>query len=189
MCLRLYSFFTIQIRCHSFQDFLCCSHHFMLCSHVTLWVYVIVFHAQSLNHVWLFVTPWTVAHQAPLSMEFSRQAYWSGLPFPTPGDLPNPGTEPRSPTLRTDSLPSDAPGGLIYSFRGSCRKWGASHMSQWVKNPPAKQETVFDPWVGKIPWRRKWQPTPICLPGKSHGQGSLVGYSPWDYKSWTRLSD
>ena len=43
MCLRLYSFFTIQIRCHSLQDFLCCSHHFMLCSHVTLWVYVIVF--------------------------------------------------------------------------------------------------------------------------------------------------
>ena len=44
-------------------------------------------------------TPWTVAHQAPLSMGFSRQEYWSGLPFPTPGDLPNPGMEPMSPAL------------------------------------------------------------------------------------------
>ena len=39
----------------------------------------------------------------------------------------------------------------------------------------------FDPWVGKLPWRRKWQPTPVFLPGKSHGQRSLVGYSPWDH--------
>ena len=48
-----------------------------------------------LSRVWLFATPWTVAHQAPLSMGFSRQEYWSGLPFPSPGDLPNPGTEAR----------------------------------------------------------------------------------------------
>ena len=47
--------------------------------------------------VWLFVTPWTAAHQAPLSMEFSRQEYWSGLPFPIPRDVPNPGIEPVSP--------------------------------------------------------------------------------------------
>ena len=48
-------------------------------------------------------TPWTVAHQAPLSMGFSRQEYWSGLPFPSPGDLPNPGIKPRSPALQADS--------------------------------------------------------------------------------------
>ena len=48
------------------------------------------------SHVRLFVTPWTVAHQAPLSMGFSRQEYWSGLPFPSPGDLPDPGIEPVS---------------------------------------------------------------------------------------------
>ena len=53
----------------------------------------------SLSHVRLFATPWTVAHQAPPSMGFSRQEYWSGLPFPSPGDLPNPGMEPRSPAL------------------------------------------------------------------------------------------
>ena len=51
-------------------------------------------HARLLNRVGLFVTPWTVAHQASLSMEFSRQEYYSGLPFPSPGDLPDPGKEP-----------------------------------------------------------------------------------------------
>ena len=55
---------------------------------------------KSLSRVQLFVIPYTVAHQAPLSMEFSRQEYWSGLPFPSPGDLPDPGIEPGSPTFR-----------------------------------------------------------------------------------------
>ena len=50
-------------------------------------------------------TPWTVAYQAPPSMEFSRQEYWSGLPFPSPGHLPDPGIEPGSPTLQIDALP------------------------------------------------------------------------------------
>ena len=63
-----------------------------------------------LSRVQLFVTPWTVAYQAPLSMGFSRQEYWSGLPFPSPGDLPNPGIEPGSPALQTDALPSEPPG-------------------------------------------------------------------------------
>ena len=55
----------------------------------------------------LFVTPWTVAYQAPPSVGFSRQEYWSGLPFPSLGDLPNPGIEPRSPALQEDALPSE----------------------------------------------------------------------------------
>ena len=55
-------------------------------------------------------TPGTVARQAPLSMEFSRQEYWSGLPCPPPGDLPNPGIKPMSPALQVDSLPSKPPG-------------------------------------------------------------------------------
>ena len=63
-----------------------------------------------LSRVWLFAIPWTVAYQAPPSMEFSRQEYWSGLPFPSPGDLPNPGLEPRSPALQADALPSELPG-------------------------------------------------------------------------------
>ena len=72
-------------------------------------------------------------------MRFSRQENWNGLPFPSPGDLPNPGIEPGS---------------------------------------PAMQRPGFSPWVGKIPWRRKWQPTPVFLPGESHGWRSLVGCSP-----------
>ena len=63
-----------------------------------------------LSHVRLFATPWTIAHQAPLSMGFSKQEYWSGLPCPPPRDLPNPGIEPRSSALQAGSLPSDPPG-------------------------------------------------------------------------------
>ena len=60
--------------------------------------------AQSLQWCQLFATPWTVACQAPLSMGFSRQKYWSGLPFPSPGDLPKPGIKPGSLALQADSL-------------------------------------------------------------------------------------
>ena len=67
---------------------------------------------KSLNRVWLFATPWTVARRALLSMGFSRQEYWSGLPFPSPGDLPDPGIEPKSPTLEADALTSEPPGKL-----------------------------------------------------------------------------
>ena len=56
----------------------------------------------------LFTTPWTVSHQAPLSMGFPRQEHWSGEPFPSPGDLSDPGIEPRSPALQVDSLPSES---------------------------------------------------------------------------------
>ena len=64
----------------------------------------------SLSLVQLFATPWTVARQAPLSMGFSRQEYWSGLPFPSPGDLPNPGIKPGSPAWQADALSSEPPG-------------------------------------------------------------------------------
>ena len=60
-----------------------------------------------LSHVQLFATPWTVAYQVPPSMGFSRQEYWSGLPFPFPGDLPDPGIKPRYPALQTGTLPSE----------------------------------------------------------------------------------
>ena len=63
-----------------------------------------------LSPVWLFATPWTVAYQVPPSMGFSGQECWSGLPFPSPGDLPNPGIKPRSPALQADALPSEPPG-------------------------------------------------------------------------------
>ena len=66
-----------------------------------------------LSRVRLFVTPWTVDYQASLPMGFSRQEYWSGLPFPSPGDLPKPGIEPRSPALWADALPSEPSGNPI----------------------------------------------------------------------------
>ena len=64
------------------------------------------------------VTPWAVAHQALLSMGFSRQEYWSGLPFPSPGDLPNPGIEPGSPALQADPLLTEPPGKLTVPVVG-----------------------------------------------------------------------
>ena len=63
-----------------------------------------------LSHVLLSATPWTVAHQAPLSMEFPNQEYWSGLPFTPPGDLPDPGSEPQSPALAGGFLTTELPG-------------------------------------------------------------------------------
>ena len=65
----------------------------------------------------------------------------------------------------------------------------SSLMTQMVKNLPKMQETRFDSWVRKIPWRREWQPTPVFLPGEFHGQRSLVGFHPWVAKSGTQLSD
>ena len=65
---------------------------------------------KSLSRVQLFATLWTVAHQAPPSMGFSRQEYWSGLPFPSPGDFPNPGIEPRSPSLVGRFFTTEPPG-------------------------------------------------------------------------------
>ena len=70
-----------------------------------------------LSRVWLFATPWTIAYQAPLTMGFSRQEYWRRLPFPSPGDLPNPGIEPGSPALQTDALPSEPPGNYYDTYQ------------------------------------------------------------------------
>ena len=61
-------------------------------------------------------------------------------------------------------------------------------MAHWWRIHLQCRKAAFDPWVGKIPWRRKWQPTPVFLPGKSHGERNLAGYSPWVTKSQTWLS-
>ena len=91
---------------------------------------------KSLSSVQLFVTPWTVAYQAPPSMEFSRWDYWSGLQFPTPGDLPDPGMEPGSPTLQVDSLPTEPPVAPIKSCKTSRKasvlKRGSSLSRSWI---------------------------------------------------------
>ena len=168
----------------------------------------------SLSPLRLLATPWTGAYQAPLSPGFSRQEYWSGLPFPSPGDLPNPGIEPRSSTLQVDCLPlshqrSSSPRVLIVVLFSSTisqniltiptekeghwkviRKTGSilnsssqftpafENLSGW-RLVTSLRRPGFDPRVGKISWRRKWQPTPVLLPGKSHGRRSLVGCRLW----------
>ena len=69
---------------------------------------------KSLSRVQLLATSWTIAYQAPPYLGFSRQEYWSGLPFPSPGDLPNPGIEPRSPVSQADAVPPEPPGKLDF---------------------------------------------------------------------------
>ena len=86
---------------------------------------------KSLSRVQLFAAPWTVAHQAPPSMGFSRQEYWSGLPFPSPGDLPDPGIEPRSPALQVDALTSEPPGKPIEMQKPSSKL--ARQIQQYIK--------------------------------------------------------
>ena len=71
---------------------------------------------KSLSHVQLFATPWTVAYQDPPSLGFSRQEYWSGLPFPSPGDIPDPAIKPRAPTPQADSLSAEPPGKPIIYY-------------------------------------------------------------------------
>ena len=81
-----------------------------------LFIFINVCEVKSLSCVQLFVTPWTVAYQAPPSMGFSWQEYWSGLPFPSPGDLPNPGIEPGSSAFQADTLTSEPPGKPLYKL-------------------------------------------------------------------------
>ena len=89
-----------------------------------------------ISRIRLFVTPWLVTFQAPLSLELSRQEYWSVLPGPPPGDLPNPGIEPRSPALQADSLPAEPPGkpretrvGVMPSTTGSSWHVDQTHVT------------------------------------------------------------
>ena len=142
-----------------------------------------------------FVTPWTIAHQTPLSTGFPRQEYWSGLPFPPPGDLLDPGFKPMSPTFQTDCLPLSHWGRHIYMLT-RCFLIVQYELPRWLSGKESICNTgeagshEFDPWDGKIAWRRKWQPTPAFLPGESHGQRNLVGYTVHRVtKSQTRLSD
>ena len=109
----------------------------------------------SFSHVQLFATPWTAACQAPLSMEFSRQEYWSGWPFPSPGNLLNPGVE-------LESLLSPA-------LAGRFNHLGSPLFLRVTLNVCVRLNLPCSHCL-----RRKWQPTPVLLPRKSHGQRSLV---------------
>ena len=86
---------------------------------------------KSLSRVRLFATPWTVAYQAAPSMGFSRQEYLSGLPFPSPGDLPDPGIKPRSPAFQADALNSEPPGKSQNKAQGKTSISGARKRLSW----------------------------------------------------------
>ena len=117
------------------------------------------------NFLWPYVL--YVAHQASLSKGFSRQGYWSGLPFPSPGDLPIPGIEPGSLALQEDSLPLECTCPLK-----AVDVWDIhthTHTHIYIHT----YEYIF------MHWRRKWQPTLVFLPWESQGRGSLVGCRLW----------
>ena len=108
---------------------------------------------KSLSRVQLFATPWTVAYQAPPSMRFSRQEHWSGLPFPSPGDLPYPGIEPWSPALQADTLTSQPPGKpnkvhLVKAMVFPVVMYGCE--SWTIKNSEHQRNDAFELWC----WRR-----------------------------------
>ena len=89
------------------------------------------------------MTPWTVAHQAPQSMEFSRQEHWSGLPCPSPGDLPNPGIEPGSPALQADSSPSEPPGKPIFFWRSTTNVTAIKPLDCFLSCTPTNFKSVL----------------------------------------------
>ena len=166
--------------------------------------YIYVCVLSCFRHVWLFAALWTVARQAPLSVGFSRQERWSGLPCPPPGSRPSPGVKPaspRSPALAGEFFATSATTHMYVCARPienwthvSCVSCTASGF--FLSKPPGSPTCVyvcvythrrckgcrFDPWVMKTPWRRAWQPTPVFLPGESHGQWSLAGHRPRGHK-------
>ena len=144
----------------------------------TEYLIIITIQWKLLSHVQLFKTPWTVAYQAPPSMGFSKKEYWSGLPFPSPGDLPDPGIEARSPALQADVSPSEPPG-------KPDNHDGKGYL---------KKEYIYAPWYwGRLRARGQgsgrgwysWIASPTqgtwveWTPGDSKGQGSLGSCSPW----------
>ena len=132
---------------------------------------------KSLSHVRLFAIPWTLAHQAPPSMGFSRQEYWSGLLFPSPGDLPDPGIEPRSPALQADDLTSEPPGKPIQNSFSKLLPLFMPQVVLVVKNSPTNTGDIRD--VSSIPGLGR---SPVG------GNGNLFQYSclenPMDRGAW-----
>ena len=144
-------------------------------------------------------------------MGFSKQEYWSGLPYSPPGNLPNPGIRPRSPALQADSLPLSHQGSPVAIHNDYQIEWGlisgahvlitekamALHSSTLAWKIPRMEEPgrlqsmgslrVRHDWKTSLSlftfthWRRKWQPTPVFLTGEPQGQGSLVGCHLWDH--------
>ena len=144
---------------------------------------------KQLSHVQLFVTPvdCSLPGSSVHGIFQARVLEWVAISFSR--DLPDPGIEPRSPALQEDSLPTELSGKpnllvtskTISLFQSTCNcKTNLLFMSRLSQSLLSATKRAI---------LRKWQPTPVLLPGKFHGRRSLVGYSPWGRKSRTRLSD
>jgi len=123
---------------------------------------------KSLSRVRLFSTPWTVAHQALPSMGFSRQEYWSGLPFPSPGDLPDPGIKPRSPALQADTLTSE-PFSLTGHDKILSRVPCGSLLFICFIHSSMCMEKAMAPHSSTLAWKIPWAEEP----GRLQSMGSL----------------
>ena len=159
---------------------------------VQLWHPYIMLVLSNFSRVWLFATLWTVAHQAPLSVGFSRQEHWSGLPCPPLGDLSNPGIKTRSPALRVDSLLSEAPGKPkntrvgslsllqgIFSTQGS--NWDLLHC-RWILYQLSYQGSPERlPWPGIKP--KPWESWLLT----SRPPGSVMSIHIYWKKTWLWL--
>ena len=121
------------------------------------------------------VTLWTTAHQAPLSLGFSRQEYLDGLPCPPPGDLPNPGIEPGSPTLQEDSLPSEPPGPIAQRWIQACPGCLT----------PLGSETALQPHPGQ--YHLLWSSSSLQLNTLSHCLLNTTRPSVTSWLLWSRL--
>ena len=140
---------------------------------------------QSLSPVWLSATPWTVAHPVPLSMGFSRQEYWSGLPVPSPGDLPDPGMKPRCPTWQADSLPSEPPGkpcNTQPTVNSSSQPVLGNSLILWISFSPRQSFLQSD-------WRQKSQcPQSLrlstCPLRKASKTGTCINTHPCPFFLW-----
>ena len=115
--------------------------------------------------------PWTVVHQAPLSMEFSRQDYWSGLPFPSPGDLLNPEIESRSPALQADSLPSEPPG-------EKPSRWPPGKVMEMVNPKPYRISSPLVSLLSLLSSRwNLWSGSPTLSPPAAHAHLALSPFA------------
>ena len=130
------------------------------------------------------MTTWTVVHQAPLSMGFCRQGYWSGLPCPPPADISDPGTKPvslESSTLAGVFFTTSATWHLtavLLPGKPHGRRSLVGCSPRGCKESDTTERLHFH-FPLFMHWRRKWQPTPMFSPGESQGRGSLVGYRLW----------
>ena len=146
---------------------------------------------KSLSRVRLFTTSWTIDYQAPPSMGFSRQEYWSGLPFPSPGDLPNPRIKPKSPALQGNALPSEPPGKPQEVTKAKAMAIGVAPWPQVTAGQEVQrihhlqafqwfvstQVLVVNPSQGKMPCCLRWTLTDIHTMQLSFFKSLLITWS------------